>query len=113
MSLRPGSRANAARSCALVLSALLEPGQAVRLGEEVRGAHAVVAHQAEQRGAVAQPVAFAEPRRLAGVDVEMRGHVVGHRDVQLAERGVACIMQRVVEVQEPDGMLQCERIIVP
>jgi hypothetical protein len=33
--------------------------------------------------------------------------------MHLAERGVARVMQRVVEIEQPDGMLQRERIIVP
>ena len=79
----------------------------------MRGGHAVVANQAEQRRTVAQPIALAQPPRLVGVDVEVGGDIVGHRDVQLAERGVARIVQRVVEIEEPDGMLQRDRIIVP
>src|SRR6185369_13054977 len=80
---------------------LLEPGQPMRLFEEVRRADAVVAHQSEQRRAVAQPIALAQPPRLVGVDAEVQSDVLAHRDVQLAERSVAGVVQRVVEIEKP------------
>jgi hypothetical protein len=43
----------------------------------------------------------------------MLDHVVADRDVHLAERRVRRIVERVVQVEQPDGMLQRERIIVP
>ena len=85
----------------------------MRLLEEMGRADGVVAHQAEQRRAVAQPVAPAQDPGGVGCQAEMRADVVAHRDVQLAERGVARVVQRVVEIEEPDRGLQRERIIVP
>ena len=86
----------------------------MRLVQEVRGADAVVADQPEQRRAVAQPVLLAQAVRLLVADADMLDHVVADRDVHLAERRVARVVQRVVEVEQPDRIfLQRERIIVP
>ena len=68
-------------------------------GEEVRRAHAVVAHQAEQRRAVAEPVLLAKPLRLFAGDADEVGDIVADRDVHFAERRVARVVQRVVEVE--------------
>jgi hypothetical protein len=91
----------------------LEPGQAMRLLQEVGGADAVMADQAEQRRPVAQPVVLAQPAGFVVIDAKPAGHVLAHGDVQLAERRVAGVVKRVVQVEQPDRVLQRERIIVP
>jgi hypothetical protein len=43
----------------------------------------------------------------------MLDHVVADRDVHLAKRSVARVVERVVEIEKPDRILQRDRIIVP
>ena len=115
MYLRPGSRDERRPVGGAAAQPGLEAGHAMRLFQEVGGADAVVAHQAEQGGAVAQPVALAQRVGLLGRDAEMADDVVADRQVHLAERRAGGVVQRVVEIEQPDRsvLLQRERIIVP
>ena len=108
-------------------------GQAMRLvrGNARRGRRGgAPGRAASRRSAASSAGAAGRPprsRRRACV-----GDVVADRDVHLAERGVAGVVQRVVEIEEPHaaghgfegrspasggrgarGAAQCERIIVP
>ena len=76
----------------------------------IQEAHAVVMHQAQQRGAVLEPVAA--PQRVGFVlgQAQVVLDVQAHRDMQLGHRRVRGVVQRVVEVEQPDQWL---RIIVP
>ena len=83
--------------------ARLQPGQPVRLGQEMRGAHRMVTQQAEQRGAVVGPVMLTQRGGLGVRQSQVRGDVLGHRHVGWPERRVTGVVQRVVEVEKPDA----------
>jgi hypothetical protein len=83
MYLRPGRRRSAARSCAVAAHALFQPGQQVRVVQKVRRLHAVVAHQAQQRGAVTLPVAAAQRVGLGLREAQFAHDVLAHRLGQL------------------------------
>ena len=52
--------------------------------------------------------------RFLVADADVLDHVLADRDVHVIERRVARVMQRVVEIEQPDRMLfQRDRIIVP
>ena len=92
----------------------------MRLLEKVAGLDRVVPHHAEQGRAVATPVVLAQRGRGVLVEADVLDDVAGHRRADRRERGMARVVQRVVEVEQPDApgasgrrALQCERIIVP
>ena len=81
-------------------------------------AHAMVPHQAQQRGAVAQPVVAAQPGRLIGSTASSRTMYSSSPRSMPPERRVRRVVQGVVEVEQPDLRRltrppQCDRIIVP
>jgi hypothetical protein len=96
----------------MAADARFEAGQTVRVVQEVRGLHTVVAHQSEQGGTVALPVAPAQRLRLLGRQAQFTLHVLAHGHVDPGHRRSRRVVQRVVKVKQPDP-LQCERIIVP
>ncbi len=83
----------------LPADARLQPRQPVRVVQEVRRLHAVVAHQAEQRGAIASPVLPAQRIGLVAREPELALHELGHRRVDARHRGRTRVVQRVVEVE--------------
>ncbi len=83
--------------------ALLQPREAVRLVQEVRRADVVVAHQAQHRRAVAAPVPVPQVVGLRGADAQRVDHVAPHGVVHLREHPRAGVVQRVVEVEQPDA----------
>ena len=87
-----------------------QPRQAVGLFEEVVGLDAVVAHQAEQRRAVVVPVVLAQGRRALRIHPEVAHHVRVHRRIEVPERRVAGVVQRVVQVEQPDPALHARAI---
>ena len=114
MILRPGRRPSDGAVVGARAEPRLEARHAVRLFQEVRRAHAVMTDEAEQRRAVAQPVHLAQALRFVSADADEVGDVVADGDVHLAERGMARVVQRVVEVEQPDRRrLHRDRIIVP
>ena len=77
--------------------------EVVGLPQEVMRIDAMVAHQAEQGRAIAAPVERAQAVRLVARHLELAFDIVGHAPVDRAEDRVRCVVQRVVEVEEPDG----------
>ena len=69
--------------------------------QKVVGISAMVAHQAEKGGSVAQPVMSPEPRRLAFIHAQMLADVGRHRAVNVREYGRVDVVKRVVEVKKP------------
>ena len=84
---------------ALSADARLQSRQAVRVVQEVRRLHAVVAHQPEQRGTVASPVLPAQRIGLVARESELALHELGHRRVDARHRRRTRVVQRVVEVE--------------
>ena len=106
--LAAGQAAQQARQAALAADQLVQGVDVVGLAQEVGGVDLVVADHAEQRGAIALPVA--EPRRVHGFLAGRRDAVAEHaRDVGVhvgadrREDRVGGVVQRVVEVEQPDG----------
>ena len=66
------------------------------------GMHAMMAHQAFERGAVDMPVMLAQQARCLFFQLEFAHDVARHFDMQMREDFRICIMQRVVEVENPD-----------
>ena len=84
----------------------LQVWQRVGLGQKVRRADAVVLFQPEQGGAVTPPVVHAQAIGFVVRQAQVLHDVVGHRAVEPPEHGLAGIVQGVVEVEQPDGVLR-------
>ena len=71
--------------------------------QKVRGVHTLVLHQAQQRGAVAVPMAVAQGLGLGAHVAQVLLDVVAHGVTYLRHRRRVGIVQGVVQVEEPDA----------
>src|SRR5688500_324542 len=78
-----------------------ELGKHVRLGEEAPGVHAVVAHEAVQRRAVALPELLAHAVGARLVQAELAHGDLVDLHVHRREDGGRRVVQRVIEVEDP------------
>lgn len=84
------------------LESRFQAGQAVSDVQEIGRLHAVVADQAEQRGAVAVPVVLAQGRCVDGRKPEVTDDVVRHRLIGGTEGRGAGVVKGVVQIEQPD-----------
>lgn len=70
--------------------------------QEMQRIDAVMTHQAEQGGAIAQPVLLAQTDGLLLVDLQVPTDVVDHRPVDVRKDVPAGVVQRIVKVEQPD-----------
>ena len=72
------------------------------LAEEMSGIDTVMPDQADQRRAVPFPVGVAQFIGIFLAEVQQPGDIAGHRTVDVREDVRAGIVQRVVEIENPD-----------
>jgi hypothetical protein len=86
------------------LQVLLQVRQRMGLVQKVVRVHRVVFDQTQQRGAVTLPIAKAQSAGLLSGEAQLALDVGVHRQVQLTEHMRACVVQRVVHVEEPHAL---------
>ena len=102
--LAPGQRAQQLGQAAFGAYHGAQVVEAVGLGKEIVGIDAVMAHHAEDGGAVAAPVVDADPAGGGLVGAEHARHVGRHQTVDLREDRVRSVVEGVVEVEQPDRL---------
>ena len=77
-------------------------GEVVRFTQETVRIDAMMAHQSEHRGAIAPPIVESELIGLCFGEVQMAPDEIDHPGVDRGEDRVRRLVQRVVQVEEPD-----------
>lgn len=86
------------------LQVLQQVRQVMGLLQKVVWVHRVVFDQTEQRGTVTLPITKAQSAGLLRGEFQLALDVRVHRQVQLTEHVRACVVQRVVHVEEPHAL---------